>query len=119
MRFDTSRPIFLQIMEEVKRRVMRGDFKSGERAPSVRELAKILKVNPNTVAKAYYELEREGLLFTKRGQGTFITQDKRVLNRERERMVRGAIKKLLKELKGLGIDKDEIEGIIREEIWRL
>lgn len=106
-------------MEEIKRRVIRGELEPGRRVPSVREFAKVLKVNPNTVAKAYSELEREGFLFTKRGQGTFITQDKRVLRKEREKMVKGAVRKLLRKLKGLGISKDEIEGMIREEIWRL
>lgn len=69
------RPIYLQIMDEVKRGVVLGTIQPDEVLPSVRQLAAELRVNPNTVQQAYRELERDGVVYVKRGQGTFIAQN--------------------------------------------
>ncbi len=118
MRFDIERPIYLQIEERVKGWVFAGVYGPGDRVPSVRELAKKMKVNPNTVAKAYYELEREGFLVTKRGEGTFITKDEKTIEKERKRMLSYRIKKFVEDLKELGINERKIEKIkkMMEEI---
>jgi len=70
-----SRPIYLQIMDEVRRAVVVGTLGPDSPLPSVRQLAADLRVNPNTVQQAYRELEREGLIYVRRGQGTFVWQD--------------------------------------------
>ena len=70
-----SRPLYLQIMDEVKRGVVLGTIRPGEVLPSVRQLAMQLRINPNTVQQAYRELEREGVVYVQRGQGTFIAQN--------------------------------------------
>ena len=72
---DPSRPIYIQIMEEIKKRAVRGQYKPGTQLPSVRELAKEMEVNPNTIARVYMELDREGFIFTRRGHGSFITEE--------------------------------------------
>jgi GntR family transcriptional regulator len=69
------RPIYLQIMDEVRRGVVLGNIKPDEPLPSVRQLAFDLRVNPNTVQQAYRELEREGVVYVRRGQGTFLAQN--------------------------------------------
>ena len=66
------RPIYLQIMDEVRRGVVLGTLRPDEALPSVRQLAAELRVNPNTVQQAYRELEREGVVYVRRGMGTFI-----------------------------------------------
>jgi GntR family transcriptional regulator len=81
-------PIYLQILQQVKHRVATGALRTGEQLPSVRELAAHLRVNPNTVAKAYTELEREGVVETRRGSGTFVADAAPRLTRgERRRLV--------------------------------
>lgn len=68
-----ARPIYLQIMDEVRRALVLGTLKPEDPLPSVRQLAGNLRVNPNTVAQAYRELERGGVVYVRRGQGTFIS----------------------------------------------
>lgn len=69
---DDPRPLYVQIMDEVRRAVLTGALSMGDALPSVRELAGELRLNPNTVQHAYRELERDGLVFVRRGQGTFV-----------------------------------------------
>ncbi|MGQ0815024.1 MAG: GntR family transcriptional regulator [Gemmatimonadota bacterium] len=69
------RPLYLQIMDEVKRSIVLGTIRPDEPLPSVRQLAAELRINPNTVAQAYRELERDGVVYVRRGQGTFIAQN--------------------------------------------
>ena len=67
------RPIYVQIMDEVRRALVVGTLEEGDSLPSVRQLAIDLRINPNTVAQAYRELERDGVVHVKRGQGTFVS----------------------------------------------
>ena len=67
-----GRPIYLQIMDEVRRMIAMAVLKADDALPSVRQLATDLRINPNTVAQAYRELEREGVVYVRRGQGTFV-----------------------------------------------
>ena len=76
MEFDDRTPIYTQIMDLVKRRIAVGELKVGQQLPSVRDLAQQVVVNPNTVQKAYLELEREGYVATQRGMGTFVSGDR-------------------------------------------
>ena len=95
---DPTRPIYLQIMEEIKKRTVRGQYKTGEQLPSVRELAKEIGVNPNTIARVYMELEREGFILTRRGQGSFITEESGRIEKEREKLADDATKRFIKEI---------------------
>jgi DNA-binding transcriptional regulator YhcF (GntR family) len=112
--FDANLPIFLQIMNFVKKLIVRGVLKPGEKIPSVREMAMHLGVNPNTVQKAYDELEKEGIIFTKRGQGNFVSENPDLVGVLKNRMLNEAIKKLVSELCGLGFSMDEIKKILKE-----
>lgn len=80
------RPLYLQIMDEVRRALVAGTLRPEDPMPSVRELSSQLVVNPRTVSQAYQELEREGVLYVKRGQGTFVSPsvrpDRRAVARE-------------------------------------
>lgn len=79
MKFNNHVPIYLQIIDLIKRDIILGNRKPGEKLDSVREYALALKVNPNTVQKAYQEMERNELAFTQRGIGRFIVEDKTVV----------------------------------------
>ena len=98
---DPTRPIYLQIMEEIKKRTVRGQYKPGTQLPSVRELAKEIGVNPNTIARVYMELEREGFISTRRGQGSFITGESERVEEERKKLADAATKRFVKELMDL------------------
>jgi len=114
--FDETRPIYLQIMEEIKREIARGNLKRGEKLPSVRDLAKEVEVNPNTVARAYLELEREGVLVSRRGQGTFVTEDEKMIKSIRSELKNEIIERAVKELKSLGFSAGEIKRFIEKSL---
>ena len=78
--FDNNIPIYVQIVDYLKTYIIRGEFKSGERLPSVRDLAALFKVNPNTMQKALGELENIKLIYTERTNGKYVTEDKKIIN---------------------------------------
>lgn len=112
--FDPNIPIFLQIMNYVKKLIVRGILKPGEKIPSVREMALHLGVNPNTVQKAYEELEGEGVIFTKRGQGNFVSENQHLVLELKKKMIQEIFDKFTKELMELGFSKDEVREILKE-----
>jgi GntR family transcriptional regulator len=72
--FNASKPIYLQVADRINRQIVSKELKAGEKLPSVRDMGIKYSVNPNTIQRTYSELEREGILETKRGQGTFVTE---------------------------------------------
>lgn len=108
MKFDPERPIYQQIIDEFKRAVARGDLKPGDRIPSQRELATQARVNPNTVQRAYREMEWMGLVETLRGQGTFVTNEPEQLSRVRAEMADDAVRRFVGEMRALGLSPEEI-----------
>jgi GntR family transcriptional regulator len=107
------RPIYLQIMDEVRRGRVVGALQPGDLLPSVRQLATELGVNPNTVKQAYRELEREGVVHMRRGQGTFAS-DMTVNGAERKRMLREVAKRALRDAQRHGAATEELIESIRE-----
>ena len=101
LQLDPKRPIYLQIMEEIKKRAVRGEYTSGHKLPSVREMAKSVGVNPNTIARVYMELEREGFIFTRRGQGSFITEEKSRIDKERTKLADDAAEQFIREIQDI------------------
>ena len=110
-RFDSSRPIYLQIMEEIKKRAARGEYPPGGQLPSVRETAKLMGVNPNTVARVFLELEREGFITTRRGQGAFVTGDVARIDAERRRFADEAVARFVRDIGALGLDENTVRAI--------
>ena len=96
--FDQTKPIYIQIMKEIKKRTLRGQYKSGTQLPSIREMAKEVAVNPNTIARVYMELEREGFIITRRGHGSFITGESEKIEQERRKLADEATNSFLKEI---------------------
>ncbi len=113
---DNERPIYHQIADRVKFAVAGGALRPGELVPSVRELSKQLLVNPNTVARAYQDLQREGLLETVRGLGLQVAEGAVDRCRAARRdMVRQRLRRAIEEARQSRMDPSEIEIIFREE----
>ena len=110
--FDENIPIYLQIMNLIKKQMISKEIIPGEKLPSVRDLSKQLEVNPNTVQRAYVELEREMLVYTKRGQGTFIVDDPEIVLKLRREMVLDRVATFVREMVEFGFSKDELLKII-------
>jgi GntR family transcriptional regulator len=106
------RPIYVQIMDEVRRALVLGTLAPDDPLPSVRQLAVELRVNPNTVAPAYRELEREGLVHVRRGQGTFASEH-RLNGAERHRLARAVAERALRDAHRNGLRAEELIDAIR------
>lgn len=112
---NSGMPIYRQILDQVRHRILSGQIPPGERLPSVRELSALEKINHLTVAKAYQELEREGLLETRRGTGTFVSMSLQALGAsERAGKIENSIRKLVLEARHLGISLDELMMQIKQ-----
>jgi GntR family transcriptional regulator len=110
-------PIYRQLMEQIREAVARGRLQDGERLPSVRQLSKELVVNPNTIARAYTELEREGVLHTRPGLGVFVAKPQAALKTEvRRRRLGVIVDRLLTEAVHLGVSAEELQGLIAERM---
>jgi GntR family transcriptional regulator len=107
------RPIYLQIMDEIRRALVLGTLKPEDPLPSIRQLASELRVNPNTVAQAYRELEREGVVYVQRGQGTFVSPDVRPGRDERRALTQGVAMRALIDAHRNGLDAEELLAAIR------
>ncbi len=109
-----ARPLYLQIMDEVRRALVTGALRAEEPLPSVRELAAELVVNPRTVLQAYRELEREGVVYVRRGQGTFVSPGAHTGRDETRALARAVAKRALLEARRNGLGVEELVTTIRE-----
>jgi GntR family transcriptional regulator len=124
LRIDTSDgiPIYLQIVDQIKRSVALGRLKPEDPLPSVRQLALDLTINPNTVARAYLELEHEGVIYKRQGQGTFVSaQAAEASLRERNRIVTALFEKAIIEAASFGMSEAEIAEAYSQSMqsWKL
>ena len=104
----SSTPIYEQIELGIKELIMKGALKQGEKLPSVRELASMLTINPNTISKAYGELEREGIIETLRGKGTFVSENiEGKVDERRMEEISGSLQKIILEASYSGITKED------------
>ena len=106
------RPIYVQIMDETRRAIVLKRIGADEALPSVRQLAVELRINPHTVAQAYRELEREGVVEMRRGQGTFVVQS-RFSAKQRRELANDVAERALREAHRDGLDAEELIDAIR------
>jgi GntR family transcriptional regulator len=109
-----ERPLYLQIVDQVRRALLDGTLRAEDPLPSVRELAGELVVNPRTVSQAYRELESEGVIYVRRGQGTFVAPTIHPDRRERRAIVRGVAERALLDARRIGLGVEELVTMIRE-----
>ena len=112
--FDDRSPIYRQIILQFSRAYIRREIPSGARIPSIREMSAILKVNANTVQRVYQEMERDGLIVSKRGTGYFFTEDEGMLEKTKDTLTRESLRRFVDEMKALGCgDEDVVSELIK------
>jgi len=117
---DSGVPVYLQIARGIKRSIALGSLREGEQVPSVREVAETLTVNPNTVAKAYQLLERDGIVISRKGVGTFVADGEvSISGRERRRAVADMLDRALVEAQHLRLDGDEVRALFEERLHEI
>ncbi len=114
-----KRPMYLQIMEQMKRRIALGDWVEGEAIPSIRQLAVDIQVSVITVKRAYYELEREGIIVTQQGKGSRVASTPRLGERLRAQELQEHLEQATRIAAQLGIQPSELEERLREANDRL
>ena len=118
--YNSSQPIYRQAVEQIKLMVVGGQLEAGEKVPSIRQLARQLKINPTTAAKVYTELAHEGVLALRQGQGAFVASCSQALaSAEVRRVVGGHARRMLVEGLRLGLTKEAIGVIVDEEHARI
>jgi len=106
-------PIYRQIIQQIEYAILSGRMRAGDRLPTIRALAVELKTNPNTIARAYNEMEIKGILVTQVGSGTYISDKKPVLDDDRlNRKIREVLGRFMQEMRGLGVDRRELVRMI-------
>ena len=109
---DADRPIYAQLVERIQREIVSGKYQPGEKLPSVRDLAAVAAVNPNTMQKAFAELERSGLIMTQRTSGRTVTEDTELISNTREKLAAGHMRTFIDNMQELGHDTGEIRELL-------
>ena len=111
---DSDRPIYLQLMERIQHDIISGTYRPGDKLPSVRELAMEASVNPNTMQKALSELERIGLVHSRRTSGRFITENETMIKKLKTETAAKHIREFLKSMEHLGLTRQEILELVQD-----
>ncbi|WP_099466567.1 GntR family transcriptional regulator [Konateibacter massiliensis] len=113
---NSDRPIYSQLVDKIKMDIIAGVYKAGDKIPSVRELAADASVNPNTMQKALTELEREGLVYSQRTSGRFITEDQDMIKNVKNQLAIDQITEFFEKMKQLGYKKEETMQLIEHAL---
>ena len=111
---DTDRPIFVQIVERIRMDIISGKYEPGGKLPSVRELAAEAAGNPNTMQRAFAELERTGLVYSRRTSGRFITEDQKMIETLKTEIAKEKIQLFLESMQQLGYEKEEMMSLMQQ-----
>ncbi|MFA9379042.1 MAG: GntR family transcriptional regulator [Lachnotalea sp.] len=112
----SDRPIYSQLVDKLKMDIISGVYKAGDKIPSVRELAADASVNPNTMQKALVELERNGLVYSQRTSGRFITEDQNMIKDVKNQLAIEQIAEFFEKMQQLGYKKEETMQLIENAI---
>lgn len=115
-KFNPNAPIYLQIIDDIKHRIVSGELQAGQRLDSVRDLAVAFNVNPNTMQRALAELERDGLLHSERTSGRYISEDKELIRGMREEEAKELISQFIEQMKKIGYSTTELIELLSTEI---
>ncbi len=113
--FDYERPIYTQLLEQIRLSIISGIYPPGSRLPSVRELAIDAAVNPNTMQKALSELEQSGLLYSQRTAGRFVTEDTALIEQIRQAAAQEFLSEFMGKMRQLGYQKEDILNWIKQD----
>lgn len=114
MEFKDNVPIYLQIEQYLYRQIAMGQLKAGEKIPSVRALALELTVNVNTVQRALQQMNDRGILYTKRGEGNFVTEDTELLENTKKALINNELDEFVQNMAKLGVDKENLVDTLQE-----
>lgn len=110
--FSNERPIYLQIVDQIKIKIITGEYKPGDKLPSVREMAMEMQVNPNTMQRAYSYLEMEGLVHSQRTSGRYVDSDPEKVRQLKKELAKTQVRDFLKSMQQLGFGMDEIIEVL-------
>ncbi len=113
---DTGAPIYYQLVSQVKYGIASGAFSPGDRLPSVRDMAESAGVNPNTMQRALTELERDGLVYSQRTSGRFVTEDGKVIQQAKQALADTQVRGFIDAMSRLGFMRDEIISLLESRI---
>lgn len=105
--YNDKRPIYEQVVERFQTLIINGALEPNEKIPSVRSLAIQLSINPNTIQRAYMELEREGFIYSIKGRGNFVRMDDQLMEKQKEKCL-GELKQRIQMCQDLGIEKERV-----------
>lgn len=114
MEFQANIPIYLQVVDHIRTDIMNGKLKPNDKLPSVRELALELGVNPNTIQRAYGELEKDGFIYTERAVGKYVADNAELIKQCRNEKIREIIDEFKEKMLSLGIDEADIITYLKE-----
>nr|WP_208403242.1 GntR family transcriptional regulator [Paenibacillus sp. BK720] len=109
-------PIYIQIMNYVKKQIITGRLNPGDKIESVRDMALELQINPNTIQRTFQELEREGIVETRRGLGRFVTSRESTIMQIKKEMAGELLERFVQGMKELGFEKDDIVAIVKDAV---
>ncbi|MEG0453293.1 MAG: GntR family transcriptional regulator [Coprobacillus sp.] len=112
--FNTNVPIYIQIIDNIKNQIMNGTLKPNDKVPSVRELALELGVNPNTIQRAFAELEREGYIRTERAVGRYVNDNQSLIDLNKQQQIKDNVEGFIINMKQLGLTIQDIKEKIND-----
>lgn len=115
MEFNSKLPIYMQIINDIKVKIIRKDYVPGDKLPSLRDLAKEYKVNPNTAQRVYQGLELENLVTVERGIGTFITLDEEVIKDLKDEFIKSLVENFIYKIDKLGLNLKDVLTVMEDK----
>ncbi len=115
LNFDNERPIYLQLADQIRIKIISGKLASGDKLPSVRDLAMATQVNPNTVQKSLLELEHDGLITTERTNGKFVTTNVDIIDKARDDFINDKVESFLNDMEQIGISHKVLIKHLKQE----
>ena len=113
--FQSDKPIYLQVVEEVKLKILCGELRPGDKLESVREMASRLAVNPNTIQRAFLELERQGFIVTQRAVGRFVSDNQEFIEKIKRQRIQETIQQFMDEMARYGVKPKELIAYLIEQ----
>lgn len=114
--FDEKSPIYIQIAKHIKMKIISQEIKSGDQLSTVRELAEEAGVNPNTMQRAFSELEQEGMVFSKRTSGRFVTEDEKLIKQKRHELATEELQSFVQNMHHIGFDTSDIIAVLESYV---
>ena len=113
--FQSDKPIYLQVVEEIKLKILCGELRPGDKLESVREMASRLAVNPNTIQRAFLELERQGFIVTQRAVGRFVSDNQEFIEKIKRQRIQETIQQFMDEMARYGVKPKELIAYLIEQ----